>query len=120
MANYYYTTIKSEKCSQEMANQILQLISEKNRICDFIFNETGYIFYETRGIIDISEILKKYNVNENEIRIEDKDDTISQTIKEQEEETIKIQIEIRDILQESIKKAIDQVDFSNLLKKINQ
>ncbi len=119
MANYYCTTIKSEKCSQEMANEILQLISMRNRIRDFVFHE-GYIFYETRGIADISEILTKYNINENEVSIEDKDDVLSSTIEEQEEEIIKLQEEIYDILQESIKKAIDQVDFINLLKKFNQ
>ena len=85
MANYYCITIQSEKCSQEMANEILQLVSMRNRIHDFVFYE-GYIFYETRGIADISEILEKYNINENEITIEDKDNVLFQNIREQEEE----------------------------------
>ncbi len=118
MANYYCTTIKSEKCSQEMANETLQLVNMRNRIRDFVFHE-GYIFYETRGFADISEILEKYNINENEITIEDKDNMIFQAIEEQEEDYKKIQEEIHDVLQESITKAIDQIDFLRLLKKIN-
>jgi hypothetical protein len=62
MANYYYITIKSEKMTQELANKILEQISQKQLVRSFNFHE-GYLFYNTRGLYDISELLKEYKID---------------------------------------------------------
>ena len=73
MANYYYVTIESEKMTQEVANEIFNVISSKNRIRRFSFNE-GYLSYNSRGLTDITDILNKYNFNDEEDEISVKDE----------------------------------------------
>ena len=71
MANYYYVTIKSDKMTQEIANEIFNAISEKNRVRSFDFIEAGVVRYNTRGLTDITEILNKYDFTDEEIEVKD-------------------------------------------------
>lgn len=73
MANYYFVTIKSEKMTQEVANEIFQAIEPKHLIREFHFHE-GYLYYNTRGLLDISDILNKYKFDDRVDKIEVKDE----------------------------------------------
>ena len=73
MANYYYINIESEKMTQDVANEILQAIAPKQRIRWFEFSE-GHLNYNTRNLEDISEILATYGFNDDEDKIEIKDE----------------------------------------------
>ena len=97
MANYYFVTIKSEKMTQEVANEIFQAIEPKHLIREFYFHE-GYLYYNTRGLLDISDILNKYKFNDKVDKVEVKDefDYVEMT----EEEAIK----------EKIKKVINYIN----------
>lgn len=81
MANYYYVDIKSEKMNQDIANEIFNEISSKNKIRRFNFSE-GYLSYNSRGLTDITDILNKYNFNdeEDEISIKDEFELVYETI----------------------------------------
>lgn len=71
MANYYYVEIKSEKLTQEVAAEIFNHIMRHQRVRWFNFSESGSINYNSRGLEDISEILEKYGITEEEIKVED-------------------------------------------------
>ena len=83
MANYYYVTIKSTKMTQGVANEILQTLANKCRIRHFDFSE-GHLSYNTRGLIDISEILNTYDFNNDEVTIKDEFDLVYEGIKAEE------------------------------------
>ena len=70
MANYYYTTIKSDKMTQEVAEKLLAEMTKTNRIRSFVFHE-GYLSYNTRGLPDVYGILDKAGLVEEEIEIKD-------------------------------------------------
>ena len=70
MANYYYVKIKNENINQELAAKILAQFATSCRVRHFSFCE-GCISYNTRGLIDISDILEEYGINEAEIEIID-------------------------------------------------
>lgn len=70
MANYYYVTIKSDKMTQEVANKIFQEMADKNKIRHFNFIE-GCLYYNTRGLTDISSILNDYGFTDEDIEVED-------------------------------------------------
>ena len=73
MANYYYINIESEKMTQDVANEIFQTIVSKQQIRWFEFKE-GRLNYNARGLEDISEILAAYGFNDDEDKIEIKDE----------------------------------------------
>lgn len=73
MANYYYVTIKGDKMTQEVASKILQEMASKNYIRNFSFHE-GYLFYNTRGLTDITSILNEAGFVDEEIEIKDEFD----------------------------------------------
>ena len=73
MANYYYINIKSEKMTQNVANEIFQTIVPKQQVRWFEFCE-GRLNYNTRNLEDISEILAAYGFNDDEDKIEIKDE----------------------------------------------
>lgn len=70
MANYYYVKIESDKMTQEVANEIFQVITTKNKVRSFNFNE-GYLSYNTRGLTDIGSILENNGFIDEEIEIKD-------------------------------------------------
>ena len=69
----YHITIKSKKMTQEVANEIFQAIVPKQIVRLFSFHE-GYLSYHTERLIDISEILEAYGFNDEEDKIEVKDE----------------------------------------------
>ena len=71
MANYYYVEIKSEKIDSKVAVEIFNYIMRHQRVRWFDFSEGGIIKYNSRGLEDISEILEKYGITEEEVKIED-------------------------------------------------
>jgi hypothetical protein len=73
MANYYYINIESEKMTQNVANEIFQTIAPKQQVRWFEFKE-GRLNYNTRGLEEISEILAAYGFNDDEDKIEIKDE----------------------------------------------
>ncbi len=73
MANYYYINIESDKMTQEVANEIFQTIVPKQRVRHFSFSE-GNLNYNTRGLVDVTEILEAYGFNDEEDKIEIKDE----------------------------------------------
>ena len=83
MANYYYVTIKSDKMTQEVANQIFQEMATKNKIRSFNFNE-GYLTYNTRGLTDITTILNEAGFVDEEIEIKDEFDLVYESLTEEE------------------------------------
>lgn len=83
MANYYYVTIKSDKMTQEVANQIFQEIATKNKIRSFSFHE-GYLTYNTRGLTDITVILEKAGIVDEEIEVKDEFDLVYENFTEEE------------------------------------
>ena len=74
MANYYYVKINNEKLTQEVAAEIFNFLSEHCYIQHFNYLE-GHISYKSRGLINVGDILEKYNINDtNTIEIEDEFD----------------------------------------------
>ena len=73
MANYYYINIESEKMTQDVANEIFQTIAPKQRVRHFSFSE-GHLNYNTRGLVDVTEVLEAYGFNDDEDKIEIKDE----------------------------------------------
>ena len=71
MANYYYIKIESEKLTQDAVAEIFNYLAENCRVRWFDFSEGGLIKYNTRGLTDISKILEKYGITNEEIEIED-------------------------------------------------
>ena len=71
MANYYYVEIKSEKIDSKAAVEIFNYIMRHQRVRWFDFSEGGIIKYNSRGLEDISEILEKYGITEEEVKVED-------------------------------------------------
>ena len=71
MANYYYVEIKSEKLTQEIAVEIFKHIILHQRVRWFDFSESGIIKYNSRGLEDISKVLEKYGITEEEVKVED-------------------------------------------------
>lgn len=70
MANYYYVSIKNENVNQELAAKILARFSTSCRVRNFSFCE-GCISYNTRGLIDIRDIIKEYGIDEEEVDVVD-------------------------------------------------
>ena len=115
MANYYYINIESEKMTQDVANEIFQTITPKQRIRWFDFSE-GHLSYNTRGLIDITDILNAYDFNDKEDKIEIKDEfelVYEGTEKEQPEE---LSEEVKEALK-TVKLEIDNI--KKVLKNVN-
>ena len=120
MANYYSIRIESNKCSQEMASEIFQKLINKSHVRDFSFIETECLSYNTRGLLDISDILERYGISDNEISIKDEGDLTHsslQEIKKSYEEMRNVCAEVANICKEAIEKAVNKTDISTILKK---
>lgn len=73
MANYYYVEIKSDKMTQDVANEIFQAIVPKQLVRSFHFCQ-GALKYNTKGLEDIGDILTAYGFNDEEDKVEIKDE----------------------------------------------
>ena len=63
MANYYYVRIENENVNQELAAKILARFATSCKVRYFSFCE-GCISYNTRGLIDIRDIIEEYGIIE--------------------------------------------------------
>ena len=70
MANYYYVKIENENVNQELAAKILTRLATSCKVRHFSFCE-GRINYNTRGLIDICDIIEEYGIDGEEIDIID-------------------------------------------------
>ena len=70
MANYYYVTIESENVNQELAAKILARFATSCEVRYFSFCK-GCIDSNTRGLVDIRDIIKEYSIDEKEIDVVD-------------------------------------------------
>ena len=72
MANYYFTTIESDKITPQIASEIFLDFSKSNRIRHFEFSEGGIVYLNSRGLPDdLENILSKHNFTEEEVKIRD-------------------------------------------------
>ena len=70
MANYYYVTIESENVNQELAAKLLARFATSCEVRHFSFCK-GCINYNTRGFIDIRDIIEEYGIDGKEIDVVD-------------------------------------------------
>lgn len=87
MANYYYITIKSDKMTQEVANQIFQEMATKNKIRSFNFHE-GYLTYNTRGLTDITNILESVGFTDEEVEVKSEFDLAYEDLPEETKQAL--------------------------------
>ena len=69
MANYYYVKIK-KNVNQELAAEIFARLATFCKIRQFSFRGDS-VTYNTRGLIDIEDLLEKYGINEEDIDVAD-------------------------------------------------
>lgn len=70
MANYYYVEINSEKLTAALAAEILAFIGKNGGVNSFNYYD-GHLEYYTRGLKNISEIIRPYNFTDEEVIVED-------------------------------------------------
>lgn len=78
MANYYYTTIKSDKMTQKIAAEIFNKLAEERKIRYFDYDE-NQLKFNTRGLVDIQDILNRYNIKKEEIEVKDEFELVYET-----------------------------------------
>ena len=79
MANYWYIDINSNNLTAEVASEILKYTGENHFIRYFNYQHGvcmngkvgGELHMNTRDLPNITSILEKYNITEDEIRLED-------------------------------------------------
>lgn len=79
MANYYYVKIENKNVNQELAAKILSRFATCCQVRHFSFRE-GCIAYNTRGLIDIRDILEEYSIDEEEMDIADEFELFEQGV----------------------------------------
>ena len=67
--NYYDTHIKSEKVTQELAAQIFKRLTEQSKIRFFNYSGAGSISYNSRGVVNIDDLLAAANINQAEVSV---------------------------------------------------
>jgi hypothetical protein len=72
MANIYDITIRSEKITQNFAEEILKTIVSSVELNIFEFYK-GKLHFTTKNTPQIAEILNRYNINSSEIEIKTND-----------------------------------------------
>lgn len=79
MANYWYVDINSNNLTAEAASEILKYTGENHLIRSFSYNHGNYVdgkfggelHMNTRGLPNITSILEKYGITEDEMKWED-------------------------------------------------
>lgn len=79
MANYYYVRIENENVNQELAAKILTRFTTSCKVRHFSFCE-GCISYNTRGLIDIHDIIEEYGINEEEVDVVDEFELVEEGV----------------------------------------
>lgn len=83
MANYYYVEINSEKLTAALAAEILAFIGKNGGVHNFNYYD-GHLDYYTRGLENISEIIRPYNFTDEEVKIEDEFERFWNNLPEEE------------------------------------
>lgn len=79
MANYYYTTIKSDKMTQKIAAEIFNKLAEERKVRYFNYNE-NQLKFNTHGLVDIQNVLDKHNIKEEEMKVKDEFELVYENI----------------------------------------
>ena len=67
--NYYNTHIESENVTQELAAQIFNRLTAERKVRLFNYSGAGTISYNSRGMIDIDDLLAAANINQAEVSV---------------------------------------------------
>lgn len=92
--NYYNIEIESEKLTTAVAAELLNKMGEHNLIENFSYHHSrehqgGRLSSYTRGLPNIVEILKKYNFEDREVKVEDEFERFWNSLSKEELEEIK-------------------------------
>lgn len=68
--NYFDVKIKSKNLTAPAAAEIFNRLSTSCKIRMFSY-DAGHLFYNTRGLIDVSDILTANNITNEELRVID-------------------------------------------------
>ena len=79
MANYYYVTIESENVNQELAAKLLARFATSCEVRHFSFCK-GCISYNTRGFIDIRDIIEEYGIDGKEVDVVDEFELVEEGV----------------------------------------
>lgn len=79
MANYYYTTIKSDKMMQKIVAEIFNKLAEERKVRYFNYNE-NQLKFNTHGLVDIQDVLDKHNIKEEEMKVKDEFELVYENI----------------------------------------
>lgn len=119
MANYYHIDIESNNLTADVAAEILTYIGNHHTISDFRYYHgeyvngkvSGKLYMYIRGISDFSNILKKYNIQDNEIKCEDEFEHAWTAIFEQYFANLPITKEYHSILEKNVNEEVIQLDW---------
>lgn len=99
MANCYTVEITNEeKVNQNLALEIFNILVQKARVRSFDFCECGKIEYNTRGLVDVTEILEKYDITDEDIKVEDEFERFWTNLENQYYDKLPLLKEYNDIL----------------------
>lgn len=68
--NYFNVKIKSKNVTAPVATEIFNRLTNSCKVRIFNY-DTGHLFYDTRGLIDITDILTANNITNEDMRIVD-------------------------------------------------
>lgn len=119
MANYWYINIKSNNLTVEAASEILKYTGENHLIRSFDYIHGNYVdgklggelHMNTRGLPNITSILKKYDITEDEIKWEDEFESAWTAIFEQYFANLPITREYHSILEKNINEKVIELDW---------
>ena len=119
MANYWYIDINSNNLTAEAAREILKYTGENHFIRSFNYQHGdcvngkigGELHMNTRGLPDITSILEKYDITEEEIKCKDEFDSAWTAIFEQYFADLPIAKEYHSILEKNANEEIIQLDW---------
>lgn len=119
MANYYYIDIESNNLTADVAAEILTYVGNHHTINNFQYCHGEYVngkvggklYMYIRGISDFSNILKKYNIQDDEIKCEDEFERAWTAIFEQYFVDLPITKEYHSILEKNVNEEVIQLDW---------
>lgn len=83
MANYYYGKIIGENVNQNFASELFYRLTSQNLVRGFSYSGNE-IKYDIRGYCEIDDLIKKYNINEDNISIKDEFDLVYESFSPEE------------------------------------
>lgn len=119
MANYWYVDINSNNLTAEAASEILKYTGENHFIRSFNYQHGncvngkvgGEIHMNTRGLPNITSILEKYDITEDEIKWEDEFESAWTAIFEQYFADLPITREYHSILEKNVNENVIELDW---------